>query len=89
MATYDPGSGPTQSVSVSFHEGTIGAVRARVGKRGLSAYVEKAVQRQIERDALDALIRDHEERHGKVTEEEILAAEAELYGEPDAGRTAA
>jgi anti-sigma regulatory factor (Ser/Thr protein kinase) len=40
------------------------------------------------RDALDALIRDHEERHGTITEKEIAAAEAELYGEGDGTRTA-
>ncbi|MFF7156837.1 hypothetical protein [Streptomyces sp. NPDC008139] len=89
MTTFPPGDGPTQSVSVSFHAGTIDAVRDRVGKRGVSAYVENAVQRQIERDALDMLIRDHEERHGTITEEEIAAAEAELYGESGGTRNAA
>lgn len=89
MTTFPPGDGPTLSVSVSFHAGTIDAVRDRVGKRGVSAYVENAVQRQIERDALDALIRDHEERHGAITEEEIAAAEAELYGESGSVRNAA
>jgi hypothetical protein len=63
-------------------------VRDRAGKCGISAYVENAVQRQIERDALDALIRDHEERHGTITEEEIAAAEAELYGEGGSTRNA-
>ncbi|MBD0738517.1 hypothetical protein [Streptomyces sp. CBMA29] len=89
MTTFPPGDGPTQSVSVSFHAGTIDAVRDRVGKRGVSAYVENAVQRQIERDALDAVIRDHETRHGKITDEEIAAAEAELYGDGGSARHAA
>jgi len=30
--------------------GTLQAIRERVGKRGVSAYLEKAAQRQIERD---------------------------------------
>jgi len=59
-----------------------------VSKRGVSAYVENAVQRQIERDALDALIRDHEERHGKITDEEIAAAEVELHGTGGPARNA-
>ncbi|WP_374204206.1 hypothetical protein [Streptomyces sp. HPF1205] len=89
MVSFEPGGGPTQSVSVSMHEGTIEAVRDRVGKRGISAYIERAVQRQIERDALDALIVDHEDRHGRISDEEILAAEAEMYGETDSARNAA
>lgn len=75
-----PGDGPTTNVSVSFHAGTIGAVRSRVGKRGVSAYIEAAVQRQIERDNLQELIDDHASRHGDFTAEELAAAEAELFG---------
>ncbi|NGO77616.1 hypothetical protein G6045_18415 [Streptomyces sp. YC504] len=75
-----PGAGPTTSVSVSFHAGTIGAVRSRVGKRGVSAYIEAAVQRQIERDNLQELIDDHIAHHGDFTEAELAAVEAELFG---------
>ncbi|MFE2036738.1 type II toxin-antitoxin system VapC family toxin [Streptomyces scopuliridis] len=35
-----PGEGPVRPVSVSLHEGTIAALKARTGKRGMSAYVE-------------------------------------------------
>ncbi|WP_328915422.1 MULTISPECIES: hypothetical protein [unclassified Streptomyces] len=89
MNSFDPGGRLTQSVSVSFHEETLAAVRDRVGERGLSAYVENAARRQIEGDALDALIRDHEEQHGGITEEEILAAEADLFGHGTSSRDAA
>ncbi|MBC9716386.1 hypothetical protein H9Y04_28010 [Streptomyces sp. TRM66268-LWL] len=75
-----PGAGPTTNVSVSFHAGTIGAVRSRVGKRGVSAYIEAAVQRQIERDNLQELVDDHVARHGGFSTEELAAAEAELFG---------
>lgn len=77
-ASYGPGEGPTTSVSVSVHEGTIEAVRARVGKRGVSGYIEAAIQRQIERDNLAELVADHESRHGVITDDEIAAAEARL-----------
>ncbi|WP_149827531.1 hypothetical protein [Streptomyces tailanensis] len=88
-STYGPGEGPTKTVSVSVHEGTIAAVRTRVGKRGLSAYVEAAVQRQIERDQLDELIAANEELHGPLTEEEIDAAEREMFGNAQDGQAAA
>ncbi|MET9959126.1 hypothetical protein ABZ128_08570 [Streptomyces sp. NPDC006326] len=79
--TYTPGTGPMASVSVSVHEGTIAAVRARVGKRGVSPYVEAAIQRQIERDQLAELIAANEEIHGALTAEEIEAAEQEMFGD--------
>ncbi|MDX2761417.1 hypothetical protein [Streptomyces europaeiscabiei] len=86
---YGPGEGPTKSVSVSVHEGTIAAVRTRVGKRGVSAYVEAAVQRQIERDQLDELIAANEELHGPLSQEEIDAAEREMFGDSQDDRAVA
>ncbi|MEU8843991.1 hypothetical protein AB0D97_33580 [Streptomyces roseus] len=38
--TPPPGEGPTRPVSVSLHEGTIAALKARTGKRGMSAFIE-------------------------------------------------
>lgn len=73
-----PGEGPTTVVSVSMHSGTIGAVRGRVGRRGVSAYIEAAVQRQIERDNLDELIAAAEAEHGPITAEEIEARRQQL-----------
>jgi hypothetical protein len=68
-----PGEGPTTVISVSMHSGTISAVRGRTGRRGVSAYIEAAVQRQIERDNLDELIAAAEAEHGPITAEEIEA----------------
>ncbi|MFC8828868.1 hypothetical protein ACFT9I_26365 [Streptomyces sp. NPDC057137] len=82
---YAPGEGPTKSVSVSVHEGTIEAVRARVGKRGISGYVEAAIQRQIERDGLAELIASNEAIHGPLTPEDVQAAEEKLFGPTDRG----
>lgn len=70
---HPPGEGPTAVVSVSMHSGTIGAVRGRAGRRGVSAYIEAAVQRQIERDNLDEIIAAAEAEHGALTAEEIEA----------------
>jgi hypothetical protein len=77
-----------------MHSGTIGAVRGRVGKRGVSAYIEAAVQRQIERDNLDELIAAAEGDHGPLTAEEIdakrqlLASAQDEHRGPDAGSAA-
>lgn len=73
-----PGEGPTTAVSVSFHVGTISAVRSRVGNRGVSAYIEAAVHRQIDRDNLDELIAAAEAEHGPITSGEIAAKRAAL-----------
>ncbi|MFD5893109.1 hypothetical protein [Streptomyces sp. NPDC060366] len=85
ISSYAPGEGPTKSVSVSVHEGTIEAVRSRVGKRGISGYVEAAIQRQIERDDLAELIASNEEIHGPLTPEDIHAAEERLFGPTNKG----
>jgi hypothetical protein len=73
-----PGEGPNTVVSVSMHSGTIGAVRDRAGRRGVSAYIEAAVQRQIERDNLDELIAAAEAEHGALTAEEIEVKRQQL-----------
>lgn len=61
-----PGEGAVRPVSVSLHEGTIAALKERTGKRGMSAYVESLIQRQLERDRLRELIDDAEADHGHV-----------------------
>ncbi|WP_381793250.1 hypothetical protein [Streptomyces niveus] len=82
---YGVGEGPTANVSVSLHSGNIAAVRARVGKRGFSAYVDAAVQRQIERDNLAELTAAHEAEHGVFSDAEIEAARALLRGDAEGG----
>ncbi|MFC0865071.1 hypothetical protein ACFHYQ_22520, partial [Sphaerimonospora cavernae] len=46
---FPPGEGPAAKVSVSLRAGNIRAIKERVGARGFSAYVDAAVERQIER----------------------------------------
>jgi hypothetical protein len=69
-----------------MHRGTIGAVRGRVGRRGVSAYIEAAVERQIERDNLDELIAAAEAEHGPITAEEVTAKREMLARARDARR---
>ncbi|MFF3764993.1 hypothetical protein ACFYYR_13030 [Streptomyces sp. NPDC001922] len=73
-------------MSVSLHEGTIAALRERTGKRGMSAYVESLIQRQLERDRLRELIEDAEVEHGPIDPAAVEAKRALLRG--DAGGSA-
>ncbi|MET9735312.1 hypothetical protein ABZZ79_33185 [Streptomyces sp. NPDC006458] len=76
-----PGEGPVRPVSVSLHEGTIAALKARTGRRGLSAYVEALIQRQLERDRLRELIEDAEAEHGPVDQAAVEAKRTLLRGD--------
>jgi hypothetical protein len=84
MATNPvPGEGPVRPVSVSLHEGTIAALKQRTGKRGMSAYVESLIQRQLERDRLRELIEDAEAHHGPVDPTAVDAKRSILRGDAD------
>jgi hypothetical protein len=80
-ASPAPGEGPIRPVSVSLHEGTIAALRERTGKRGMSAYVEALIQRELERERLRELIEDAEAEHGPVDQAAVKANRAILSGE--------
>ncbi|GAB2959115.1 CopG family transcriptional regulator [Streptomyces pseudoechinosporeus] len=86
---FPPGDGPSSGISVTLTAGTLHAIRERVGKRGVSAYLEKAAQRQIERENLDELIAGFEEVHGPADPEAVAAKRARLTGDaPGAGAAA-
>ncbi|MFI9584539.1 hypothetical protein ACIHCQ_22490 [Streptomyces sp. NPDC052236] len=67
------GEGPSSGISVTLTAGTVQAIRERVGKHGVSAYLERAAQRQIERDNLDELIADFDKVHGQADPEAVAA----------------
>jgi hypothetical protein len=75
-----PGGGPSSGISVTLSAGTLRAIRERVGKRGVSAYLERAAQRQIERDNLDELIADFDKVHGPADPQAVAAKRAKLTG---------
>ncbi|WP_409470776.1 hypothetical protein [Streptomyces sp. HC307] len=84
-----PGDGPSSGISVTLTAGTLQAIRERVGKRGVSAYLEKAAQRQIERDNLDELIADFDQVHGPADPQAVAVKRARLTGgASDAGAAA-
>ncbi|GAA3199734.1 hypothetical protein GCM10010486_81990 [Nonomuraea roseoviolacea subsp. carminata] len=49
---------------MSLRTGNIRAVQERVGARGFSAYVDAAVERQIERDLLEEALQANEAASG-------------------------
>lgn len=59
--------------SVTMPAETSEGVRARVGARGFSTYVARAVARQLERDALGDILTQMEAEHGPVDEHEAAA----------------
>lgn len=87
---YAPGDGPAVKVSVSLRAGNVRTVKERVGARGFSAYVDAAVERQIERDLLEEALQVNEAAMGPVPQElrdevaelfRTLKSPPELHGE--------
>ncbi|MCX4865264.1 MULTISPECIES: hypothetical protein [unclassified Streptomyces] len=86
---FPPGDGPSSGISVTLTAGTLHAIRERVGKRGVSAYLEMAAQRQIERDNLDELLADFETVNGPADPDAVSDKRAKLTGgTPHAGAAA-
>ncbi|MFJ1752819.1 hypothetical protein [Kitasatospora sp. NPDC088134] len=77
------GDGPIVKVGLSLPEGTAAAVRARVGKRGFSAFIAAAVERELRGRILDEYLADYERRNGPVSAAEQDRARQVLAGESD------
>ncbi|MFJ4844239.1 MULTISPECIES: hypothetical protein [unclassified Streptomyces] len=79
-------TGSTENISVSLPSELVGALRARAGRRGVSAYITEAVRHQLAMDGLAEIVADHEAEHGALTDQEIEAAHRELFGEEQQSR---
>lgn len=75
---FPPGDGLAAKISVSLRASTIRAVRGRVGARGFSAYVDAAVERQIERDLLEEALQANEAASGPIPQS-LRDEAAELF----------
>ncbi len=84
-----PGEGPVRPVSVSLHEGTIAALKQRTGRRGMSAYVESLIQRELERERLRELIASAEAEHGPADQRAVDAKREILRGDAASSADAA
>lgn len=73
--------GKVVKVSVSLPEDVLAELRERVGPGGVSAYVTRAVERDLAVDRLAELLAELEAEFGPVSEEGIARARAEWYGE--------
>ncbi|MFC8639854.1 hypothetical protein ACWGNY_21935 [[Kitasatospora] papulosa] len=51
-----------------------------VDKRGVSAYLERAAQRQIERDSLNDLIAEFDQANGPADPEVVAVKRAKITG---------
>jgi Arc/MetJ family transcription regulator len=57
---------PVEKVSMSLDTEVLAQARERVGGRGVSAYVNDAVRRQLRRDALTEVLAEMREANGPV-----------------------
>lgn len=72
------GHGPTHPVTVTLTEGTLAAVRQEAGPRGTSSLVERALQRELRRLALQRLVDGYEQENGPIHDDAVAAQTARL-----------
>ena len=63
-------------ISVSLPEGTVRALRSKVGPRGISALVATAVEQHLRNLATADYLAGYERDHGKFTADEIEDADS-------------
>ena len=61
-------------LSVSVPSDLASAVRERVGSRGLSSFVARALQHELEREELSAFLADLDDTHGPLSAAEVAEA---------------
>ena len=64
-------SQPAEKLSISMPRKLVSAARKRAGRRGLSAYVARAVARELEREALGEFLNELDSTLGVVPEAEL------------------
>lgn len=65
---------PAAKLSVSVPSELAAAVRKRVGARGLSGFVARAMAHELEREGLGTLLKELEEKVGRPSKSEIARA---------------
>lgn len=73
-------SKPAEKVSVSLPSDLARSVRRRVGPRGLSGFVARALQHELEREQLAAYLKELDEELGPVSEAALTRARREWRG---------
>jgi hypothetical protein len=65
---------PGAKLSVSVPSDLAAAVRRRVGPRGLSGFVARAIAHELEREQLGAFLAELSEKHGPVPRSALARA---------------
>jgi len=65
---------PAAKLSVSIPSAIAAAVRRRVGARGLSGFVTRAITRELEREQLGSLLTEFNDTLGPVSKTELSKA---------------
>jgi len=65
---------PAAKLSVSLPATLAKAVRRRVGSRGLSGFVARAVAHELERERLGSFLAELEQLHGPVSKSALASA---------------
>ncbi len=65
---------PAAKLSVSIPAELATAVRRRVGARGLSGFVARAISHELEREQLGTLLAELDESHGPVSKAALQKA---------------
>ncbi|MFD8561221.1 CopG family transcriptional regulator [Streptosporangium canum] len=76
-------SGGTRKFSVTIPEELAATVQARIGSASFSAYVSKALARQVERDNLREIVAAAESQHGPVDRAGVEGKRALLRTGPE------
>ena len=79
---------PKEKVSLSLDHDLLSEVRRRVGKRELSAFLNEALERRLQADAIQEYLGDAEQRVGRVPAEVAAAADAAYATRFDRARVA-
>lgn len=61
-------SEPAAKLSVTVPPALVAAVRRRVGARGVSGFVTRAIAHELEREQLGVYLAELDEKHGPVPE---------------------
>lgn len=67
-------SEPVAKLSISVPSDLAKAVRRRVGARGLSGFVARAIEHELEREQLGSFLAELEEEKGPVPAKELARA---------------
>ncbi len=67
-------SEPAAKLSISVPSDLAEAVRRRVGPRGLSGFVARAIAHELEREQLGGLLDELEQEHGPVSKVALASA---------------